>query len=349
MRVLAAGTDPYESQREGLLEVDLALLEGHHSCPHHTKARKVIAKKTGRVPRFMAWRPPKAWGNNQRSWNYWPRTPVKKGQQGKPRTKDADTNFPAYDVSRSSQASSSAGPTEDGGVKKVLSALLKANHLEIPDELKTILQQDGMEELKAEQRSLNQKRKAYQKLERLKKAKSQKKVQWDTFRSDMHKHLLQEQEKFQKDQEELDLAIAKAQKDIENIENGTMVDMESEDLEELLAEGSSSGDAELRQQLEMAQKQNAEFQAQLKMMSSQLHAYTSRADNIGTPSNPEKMGQMSPQNLNTAKDHEKEAKQKAERHARMKKVQDEMLRQQNSDRERSPRRDSQDLEIDELG
>ena len=289
----------------------------------------------------MSWNQQKKWGPPSPAWKYWHQKPVKNQNTGKGKGKGGSV-FPSYDTTKPLPSSSSAGQQEEKevGVKKALSALLKANQLTIPEELLATLQEDGMEEIKQEQRSLNQRKRAYQKLERLKRAKGQKKQQWEIFRSDLHKHLNQEMEKYQKDLAEIDAAIAKAQKDIDAIESRQALEAEStEDLENLL-----EGDAEIRSQLESAQKQNAEYEARLRQMSQQLQAYAS-SSTTPTPLPAEKeFGTSSPQQGQKMKEiqEEKDKKARTERQARIKQVEDMMKLQNPPDRERSPRRESQE-------
>ena len=287
----------------------------------------------------MAWKQSKQWETPQPKWDYWHKRQPKKPQ---PHGKGKDGGLPGYDAASSWPSSSSKGQTQEEtpGINKALKALFKANNLVVPQELKEVLKDDGLEEIQEEQRSLNQKRKAITKIERLKKAKGQKQQQWETFKANLTKHLQQEREKYDKDMNELAEAIAKAEKALEDLENGVTPEKEQEmDLSMLEEE-----DQMLKIQLEESKRANVQYQMRLEQLEKQLQqaqAYTANQETTTAPMPKENQyGPTSPQGI-----HKREEDQRArqERQARMRKVQQEMDKQEKErNRERSPRRESQE-------
>ena len=303
---------------------DLRILVNHHTKPKYEKVSAILEKSQ------MSWNPRKA--NSQ--WNYWPKQKAPKNKAGDPKAKKQ--GFPGYDAQYSSLPSSSSTGSagEESTAKQILQALLKSNNLQVPDEIKGLID-EPLEGVREQQRHLNVKRKAIQKLDKLRQAKIAKGKKWDSFKAELAKHLRQEQEKFERDIQDLDVAIVEAQKEVDRIEQGLPPEDEKEDdLEELLAEDSSS---DAKQMLKEAQEINKRDQEQIQRLKAQLQAYTQSAAHPTGPAPDTGMEpNQSPQHVRPPKTKEQLAKEKAERRARIDKVET-MQAQLGLDRERSPR------------
>ena len=314
---------------------DIELLERHHSRPFFSRARKVLRRDQ------MSWRK-----QSQTSWNYWPaKQKSANARDGKPRkdAKDKKSAFPGYDAAAGGSASSSSSglQEEEFTAKKVLQALMKNNSLEMPEEYKTFLT-EPMGEVKEQQKYLNAKRKAIQRVERLKQAKLTKVRKWDSFKIEMARHLRQEQERYDKDMQEIEAAIAAAMKEAERIEQGLPEEPKDEDLESLLED---NGDADTKRQLQEAREEGKRNQEMIQQLQRQLQAYMQQENNPAGPNPGVNLGLMdSPQQIIKPKTPEEIAKEKNERRARIDRVEkmEQQLKEKDRERERSPRRDSQE-------
>ena len=199
------------------------LLETHHSRPFLKKARL-----------HMEW---------HSNWNRWGTSKGKKGS-GKGRdakkdkvTKDnkeqakstkgtdAAASFPSYDtVPVSSQSQSSGSSSQPSELRTVMAALLEANPgLMLPPALLAETGQTvsrSKEEISAEQKRLNTRRKAITKLERLQGALAKKKEQIAAYKEFIREKLQTELSKFEKEKTDLEKAISTQQEIVDRVEAG---------------------------------------------------------------------------------------------------------------------------------
>ena len=285
-----------------------------------------------------------SWQRNQR-WNYWGTKP--KVQQSQKATKSGkESQFPGYDHAGSSLPSSSSKLDGEVGMKQALQALMKTNRLEVPEELKSMIE-EPLGEVREQQKHLNNKRRAIQKLDRLKQARVSKIKKWENFKSDLAKHLKAEQEKYDKDMESLKESINQAQIEVDRIESGMPPTEEEElDIDSMLED---STEQELRRQLLIAHQEAEKQRKTMEQMQETLQAYAHALKNE-TPAPGGTMPEVSsPQGVKEPKTKEALAKEKEARRKRMEAV-EAAKRNNESLRERSPRRESQDSQdVNALG
>ena len=328
LRSLALGkkTHPVKSEYLRLLCRDYDLLKNHHSKPGFQKVFQELQN-------YM-WQP--EW--NRKKWNVWPKTPTrgkgakrKEAQQGK---SSEGSKFPGYDASHGVSSSSASG-SMDGDLRRAMQSLVETNQLQVPEQVKELLSEGNMDSLKSEQAHLNKRKKLAAKLDRLKKARQLKTRQWAKYREDMSKKLKEEQDRFDREQQEITESIQETQAALDKLMSG-MEDSEPEspDLEAMLQDPDKAG---LMQELQKARKQNEESMKQMQLMQQQLQVYASQAAHQPQliPSSPS----QSP-GINDLRDQKEE--ERKERQRRIQLVEDQKKRELESDRERSPRRDSQD-------
>lgn len=198
------------------------------------------------------------WWNQQRYWKgSWGATkggkgkgsPSKKQGGQKKDEKGLELAFPAYDAAPS--ASSSAASTGDSQVdlRKLVKALAQSNSLQIPEEMKQILEQenasDFREELKSAQTLLNRRRKAHGKVLRLRETLKEKHAQYRQFRERMKQQLISQQEKYEEDAKSLEKAIAEAEEILRDIEK------ETDESKDAAMESSEQPEVELEELLDM--------------------------------------------------------------------------------------------------
>ena len=82
------------------------------------------------------------------------------------------------------------------------------------------MSKDSKSELYAQQRSLNQRRKATPRVERLEMALKRKRLQMAAFQEQLRKQLMQELEKYQKEQAELEQQLKSAKEYLQKLETG---------------------------------------------------------------------------------------------------------------------------------
>ena len=243
-----------------------------------------------------------------------------------------------------SAPSSSSASSASGDLKKAIQWLASSTVAEVPEEIKAILDDGGLQDLKDEQQSLNKRRKLVLKLDRLKRAKAQKIAQWAQYKERMALKLKEEQEKFDRDQSTLIKAIEETQLAIDTFGDEENVP-EPMEPEFLLQDPEK---IRMAKELELAQKkqqetmhQMAEMQKRQDMMMQQLQAYTA-AHAASTPT------AVEPTTPAVEETRDAAAKARQERQERMRKVEQQMRIDQ--ERERSPRRESQDsLGLENLG
>ena len=334
MQALTSKPNSLGREHFGLLRRDLWLLRTHHSKPSYHKVSKWIGNS-------MAWQLP--WN---KKWNVWPKSPKVTRPTQKKAAKGKAPEFPDYDAMLGS-SSASSGQSADLSMRQAVHSLLEANQLKVPDELKTYFQEGEMESLRSEQSVLNKKKKMAAKVDRLRNAKALKTRQWTSYKEELTKKFKKEQDKHEREQEELSAAIIEAQAALDRFTAGEeeSENAPSEDLVTLLADPEK---IQMAQDLEHAQRKekNAmeliqEQSRQMAQMQAQLQAYSSQsaAINLDPPA------PTSPSNALS----EVREQAKKDRRARMKLVEDTKQKIDGTDRERSPRRDSQESNMETLG
>ena len=192
-----------------------------------------------------------------------------------------------------------------------------------------MLEENPMEEIKTAQNFLNKKRRLIAKMDRLRKAKAGKVQAWQRYRENMAKTLREEQEKYEKDIESLNKTIEITQQEIDSFGDGPEEEMEEVDTLENMLQNPET--VRLKAELANAQARQQEMCAAMRQMQEQMKEYQSKMTSGPMPSG----------TAETTAEMVKEAAKEAERIARlarMKKVEDQLYK----DRERSPRRESQD-------
>ena len=212
------------------------LLEHHHSKPYYVALRRTLG--------MSQWN---SWDNSGRQWSYWgskpkkgkggtgaaPKKAAQKKGKGKSGGETSQSRFPGYDSMALPSQSSSTSPSfaEDSNKwQQALFELVKSNpQLTLPEEIKSQLtgvektmEDTEKEKLYQEQRLLNAKRKAYQKLERLELALKRKKLQMVSYQEEIKKQLQMEMQRFQKETIEIEQNLKETQKLCERLEKGEM-------------------------------------------------------------------------------------------------------------------------------
>ena len=138
---------------------------------------------------------------------------------------DAAASFPSYDTMPvSSQSQSSGSSSQPSELRTVMAALLEANPgLMLPPALLAETGQTvsrSKEEISAEQKRLNTRRKAITKLERLQGALAKKKEQIAAYKEFIREKLKTELSKFEKEKTDLEKAISTQQEIVDRVEAG---------------------------------------------------------------------------------------------------------------------------------
>lgn len=199
-------------------------LESHHSAPRLLRARAALDNLG------MSWQ-----GGGWRG-GYWKgagkRSPQGKKSQDKKSQQDKDPKgtIPQYDAdcwAGGSSASSSKGDAQAGNLQdltKLLKTVVQAGKIELPPEALAILDASSKEESRAsfsaEQKALNVRRKAFNRVQRLKEAMAKKTEKYKSFRQALKDQLATESERYEKDMADLKENLAKAEQDLEKIEAG---------------------------------------------------------------------------------------------------------------------------------
>lgn len=203
------------------------MLEHHHSAPFYTKARRVMSwHSKGRQWTGSVWGTKKKGGGkgkkNQEG------SDSKKNQKGD--KTDKGPLFPSYDAMELGgfgglPSSSSATASQDVVWQQALKSLIMSNPgLTVPKEITEALEgsmtEDSKKELYTQQRALNARRKAQQRLERLQNALTRKKLQMQAYQEQMRQQLKNEMEKFQAEQKDIEKSIEEAKNHLAQIEKG---------------------------------------------------------------------------------------------------------------------------------
>lgn len=223
------------------------LLEEHHTVPYYTRFRRVAGY-------MSSWRnssPYSYWGGATRK----SRSNGGNGAKGKSKGKDKSVQdkkkseegqkdgntFPAYDkmeIPKTAAATMSASSSSKDGqwaMQHVLQGLVEANPgLKLTPELEQAIQGSKSAETKKDlydqQRTLNAKRKASQKLDRMEQALKRKRFQMDAYREQIRQQLQAEMTRFAAETKDLEEAIAMQKEIVDRLEKG-IVQEEDENME----------------------------------------------------------------------------------------------------------------------
>ena len=163
----------------------------------------------------------------------------KEGSESKTDKKGDKANrsavFPSYDTMELGglpSSSSSSAPSDVVWQQALRSLIVSNPGLTVPSEISAVLDgsltEDNKKELYSQQRALNARRKATQRLERLSNALTRKKLQMQAYQEHMRLQLKSEMEKFQAEQKDIEKNIEEAKKYLAKIENGEAVTEEEE-------------------------------------------------------------------------------------------------------------------------
>lgn len=151
--------------------------------------------------------------------------------------KETKAAFPSYDAIRIPEEATSAASSssKEGPWQQVIHGLMAANpSLKLTPEIEQALQgcktADNKKEIYDQQRSLNLKRKASLKLERMEQALKRKKFQMDAYREQIRLQLQAEMKRFAMETKDLEEGIAKQRELVERLESGVFKE-EDENME----------------------------------------------------------------------------------------------------------------------
>lgn len=167
------------------------------------------------MPKDRTWQWPQtaqSWDNHQKNANK---------SKGKGKAKESvGPSFPNYDHGVSSELSSTPSSSKDSDLKAALTAVFADRKLEVPQELQCYLQPQPGDLIQSDQKILNAKRKLLGKVDRLSKALSRKKEQWQSFRAQLKEHLCKEQARYDADVQEIQLALDTTQAQLTRLMEG---------------------------------------------------------------------------------------------------------------------------------
>lgn len=181
---------------------------------------------------------------------------------------------------------------------KVLRTIVDAGKIEIPQDAKHLLKEqensETKEEFQREQRELNIRRKAHNKVLRLQGALDTKKEKFKAYKAALRDQLFKETERYEQDVAGLEKAIVEAKHNLERIEQGDLGDMKDAkaDMEEieldLLLDGEEGKEkAKLHAQLASSEKEKQETQAKFEALKNQMKTmeahYQALVQTVGTP------------------------------------------------------------------
>ena len=188
-----------------------------------------------------------------------------------------------------------------------MQTLVQANSLVVPEELRGLMENNPLEELKTVQQSLNKKKRLFAKLERLQKAKAARIQAWARYRELMAKTLKEEQDKYEKDIEGLTKSTQETQNDIDTFGEDKEEEMEEkDDLETLL---SNPETARLKTELAEAHMRQEEMYRTMQDMQKQMKEYQTKLAATPMPSQPDSTGPTAEVTREAAKEAERVARQ----------------------------------------
>ena len=248
------------------------------------------------------------WGSSRKG-HYWgqknkSRKPQGKGGKGAPRGEPSNPKakeqamFPSYDTmkvdteepqvgygSSASSAASTGSPWQDA-----LRSLIMSNPgLKLPQEFTEALdaapKKDMKSELYAQQKHLNARRKAVQRVERLESALQRKKLQMSAYQEHLKRQLQLELQKFKKEQEDIEEQLRGAREHLEKLDKG-------EDVEEMepfidTTEGTLAGMLGITQEADVAVqkavREKDEAMAMVNQLQQQIHMIMQQGATMTTP------------------------------------------------------------------
>jgi len=219
-------------------EKDLDLLQRHHTKPTYSRVRRVMSQ----------------WKADQWSGSYWGSSSRRKKtnkQQAKGKGKGRSANehaekamdhdkelFPSYDRMQVAPSSSSFTSVDGSAeaMQKAMKSLIACNpSLNVPKEVEEALAfqeplgKAAKDSLYTQQRMLNLRRKATNRVEKLQQALTRKGLQMNAYKEEMKQKLASELERFNKEKQEIMTALEEAKANLAKIESGAEPEMGNED------------------------------------------------------------------------------------------------------------------------
>lgn len=221
------------------VQSDLDRLERHHSQPSYSRLRRVMSQ----------------WSTDKWSGTYWGsssrrRRAPKQNNSTKGKGKGAVENveketdhakglFPSYDKMQVGASSSSSAAVDGSAeaMQKAMKALIASNpSLSVPMEVQEALafhepmQKPAKDSLYHQQRMLNLRRKASNRVEKLQQALTRKGLQMTAYKEEMKQKLASELERFNKEKQEITKALEEARSTLAKIEAGEEPEAGNEDM-----------------------------------------------------------------------------------------------------------------------
>ena len=207
--------------------------------------------------------------------------------------------FPDYDamqVGESLPSSASSSASGDDKLKRIMKELVESNSVKLSEEAMKLLQEeddvDFRSEMKRAQVSLNKKRKAHAKLQRLKDALQVKHEQFKMFKKSLRDQLVSQQEKYDEDVaslhasiEEAEAALKKIVEEVEDTvpEEPPMNNGEPEDdLDKLLdvQKAPEKMVVHLEEQLRESREETATTKRMFNAQAAQMQSYMQRLEQV---------------------------------------------------------------------
>lgn len=220
-----------------------------------------------------------------------------RGESSNPKKKEQNM-FPSYDTMQVDAeepqvgSGSSASSAVAGGSpwQEALRSLIMSNPgLKLPQEFTMALdatpKKDMKGELYAQQKQLNARRKAVQRVERLESALQRKKLQMSAYQEHLKRQLQMELQKFKKEQEDIEEQLRGAKEHLEKLDKG-------EDVEEMepfidTTESSLAGMLGITQESDVAVqkaiREKDEAMAMVNQLQQQIHMIMQQGAAMSTP------------------------------------------------------------------
>ena len=207
--------------------------------------------------------------------------------------------FPQYDamqVGESLPSSASSSATGEDKLKRIMKELVESNSVKLSDEAMKLLQDedevDFRTEMKRAQVSLNKKRKAHAKLQRLKDALQVKHEQFKLFKKSLRDQLISQQEKYEEDVTSLQASIEEAEaalrKTVEEVEDAAPAEAsidngeQEDDLEKMLdvQKAPEKMVLHLEEQLRESREETATTKRMFNAQAAQMQSYMQRLEQV---------------------------------------------------------------------
>lgn len=207
--------------------------------------------------------------------------------------------FPQYDamqVGESLPSSASSSSTGEDKLKRIMKELVESNSVKLSDEAMKLLQDedevDFRTEMKRAQVSLNKKRKAHAKLQRLKDALQVKHEQFKLFKKSLRDQLVSQQEKYDEDVASLHASIEEAEaalrKTVEEVEETAPAEAstdnveQEDDLEKMLdvQKAPEKMVLHLEEQLRESREETATTKRMFNAQAAQMQSYMQRLEQV---------------------------------------------------------------------